>query len=126
MGGCDGPYPVDAGGVAAFGIDYDHDGKISPFGPPDDALASTARYFVERGKYRRGEHWGYEVRMPAKMKSGGSRSYAAWQALGVTRADGEAFPQPKGDRQSVGAGARAGRPSSSGRIFTPCALTIPR
>jgi membrane-bound lytic murein transglycosylase B len=38
-----------------LGIDYDHDGKISPFGAPDDALASTARYFVERGKYRRGE-----------------------------------------------------------------------
>jgi membrane-bound lytic murein transglycosylase B len=33
--------------------------------------------------------------MPARMKSGGSRTYAAWQALGVTRADGEAFPQPK-------------------------------
>jgi membrane-bound lytic murein transglycosylase B len=32
-----------------------NDGKISPFGAPDDALASTARYFVERGKYRRGE-----------------------------------------------------------------------
>jgi len=46
------------------GVDYDGDGKISPFGAPDDALASTARYFVERGKYRRGEHWGYEVRMP--------------------------------------------------------------
>jgi lytic murein transglycosylase len=78
-----------------LGIDYDHDGKISPFGAPDDALASTARYFVERGKYRRGEHWGFEVRMPAGMKSGGSRTYTAWQALGVTRADGEAFPQPR-------------------------------
>jgi peptidoglycan lytic transglycosylase B len=77
-----------------LGIDYDHDGKISPYGPPDDALATTARYFVERGNYRRGEHWGYEVRMPPKMK-GGSRTYAAWQAAGVTRADGEAFPQPK-------------------------------
>jgi membrane-bound lytic murein transglycosylase B len=32
-----------------------NDGKISPFGAPDDARASTARYFVERGKYRRGE-----------------------------------------------------------------------
>ena len=31
------------------GIDYNHDGKISPYGPPDDALASTARFFVERG-----------------------------------------------------------------------------
>jgi membrane-bound lytic murein transglycosylase B len=77
-----------------LGVDYDHDGKISPFGPPDDALATTARYFLERGNYRRGEHWGYEVRMPPKLKSG-SRTYAAWQALGVTRADGEAFPQPK-------------------------------
>ena len=35
-----------------LGVDYDHDGKISPFGRPDDALATTARYFVERGNYR--------------------------------------------------------------------------
>ena len=76
------------------GIDYDDDGKVSPFGPPDDALGSTARYFVERGKYRRGEHWGYEVRMPAPPGRNVSRTYAAWQALGVERADGEAFPHP--------------------------------
>jgi lytic murein transglycosylase len=76
------------------GIDYDHDGKISPFGPPDDALGSTARYFVERGKYRRGEHWGYEVRLPATAGRNVSRSYADWQKLGVIRADGEPFPQP--------------------------------
>ena len=43
------------------GIDYDGDGKISPFGKPDDALGSTAKYLVNRGKYRAGEHWGYEV-----------------------------------------------------------------
>ena len=48
------------------GIDYNGDGKISPFGAPDDALGSTARFFVERGNYRRGEHWGHEVRIPAK------------------------------------------------------------
>ena len=56
-----------------LGVDYDHDGKISPFGRPDDALATTARYFVERGK---------------------SRRYAEWQKLGVVRADGQAFPLP--------------------------------
>ena len=39
-----------------MGIDYNGDGKISPYAPPDDALATTARYFVERGNYRRGEH----------------------------------------------------------------------
>src|SRR5579863_6834657 len=76
------------------GIDYNSDGKISPFGPPDDALGSTARYFVERGNYRRGEHWGYEVRMPASHGGNVSHSYAAWHARGVTRADGEPFPQP--------------------------------
>ena len=44
------------------GFDYDGDGKVNPFGKPDDALGSSARYLVNRGKYRRGEHWGYEVR----------------------------------------------------------------
>src|SRR6185295_14002514 len=47
-----------------MGFDYDHDGRVSPFGSPADALASSARYLVNRGKYRRGEHWGYEVRLP--------------------------------------------------------------
>jgi len=75
------------------GMDYNGDGKISPYGPPDDALGSTARFFVERGKYRRGEHWGFEVRMPGSVGAA-SRSYAAWQKLGVTRADGQPFPQP--------------------------------
>src|ERR1700761_4411631 len=46
------------------GFDYDGDGKISPFGKPDDALGSTARYLVNRGHYHRGEHWGYEVVAP--------------------------------------------------------------
>ena len=44
------------------GIDYDRDGRVSPFGKPDDALGSSARYLVNRGRYHRGEHWGYEVR----------------------------------------------------------------
>ena len=81
------------------GIDYDGDGRIFPYGPPDDALASTARFLSTRGKYRRGEHWGYEVRMPASLHGHGSRSYAAWQALGVTRADGLPYPQPDAKAQ---------------------------
>ena len=76
------------------GVDYDGDGRASPFGRPDDALAGTAHYLVKRGNYRRGAHWGYEVR--AGRASGGeaSRSYAAWQKAGIMRADGEPFPQP--------------------------------
>jgi lytic murein transglycosylase len=80
------------------GIDYDGDGKISPFGKPDDALGSTARYLVNRGKYHRGEHWGYEVRSSSGA-SGSSRTYAAWATSGVTRADGEAFPQANASAQ---------------------------
>jgi len=80
------------------GIDYDQDGRVSPFGRPDDALGSTARYLVNRGKYHRGEHWGYEVRSNG-ASSHGNRSYAAWASAGVARADGVQFPQPNASAQ---------------------------
>jgi membrane-bound lytic murein transglycosylase B len=75
------------------GFDYDGDGRVSPFGKPDDALGSTAKFLVNRGKYHRGEHWGYEVR--ASGGGSGNRTYAAWSSAGLTRADGQSFPQPK-------------------------------
>jgi membrane-bound lytic murein transglycosylase B len=75
------------------GMDYDQDGKVSPFGKPDDALGSSARFLVDRGKYQRGEHWGFEVRAPG-ARTVGSRTYAAWASAGVTRADGQPFAQP--------------------------------
>src|SRR5271163_1829695 len=91
------------------GIDYDHDGRVSPFGRPDDALGSTARYLVNRGKYHRGEHWGCEVRANG-ASSHGNRSYAAWASAGVTRADGAPFPQP-------GASAKLWTPVPGGPSF---------
>jgi membrane-bound lytic murein transglycosylase B len=91
------------------GFDYNGDGKISPFGKPDDALGSTARYLVNRGHYHRGEHWGYEVNAPNGNMSG-NRSYAAWQSAGIVRADGEAFPQP-------GASAQLWIPVAGGPAF---------
>ena len=94
------------------GFDYDGDGRVNPFGKPDDALASSARYLVQRGKYRRGEHWGYEVKAPGGA-SGGSRTYEAWRAAGFVRADGQPFPQPDGDRAPVDSGA--GRPGLPAR-----------
>ena len=79
-----------------IGLDYDRDGRVSPFGKPDDALASTARYLIQRGKYRRGEHWGYEVRVPqGKSGSEAMRPFAAWQSAGISRANGQPFPQPQ-------------------------------
>ena len=82
-----------------MGVDYDRDGRISPFGRPDDALAGLARYLVARGGYRRGESWGYEVRLPAGFNSRLAdsktyRPYAKWRELGVKRANGEEFPRP--------------------------------
>jgi len=76
------------------GFDYDGDGKVNPLESPADALGSSARYLVNRGKYRRGEHWGYEVRAGGRGSDEKSRSYEAWQALGVMRADGQPFPNP--------------------------------
>jgi lytic murein transglycosylase len=91
-----------------MGLDFDGDGKVSPFGNPADALASTARYLAQRGGYRRGEHWGYEV--TGAPRRGGSRSYAAWQKAGVKRADGKPFPRP-------GDSARPWQPEPGGPSF---------
>lgn len=76
-----------------MGVDYDHDGRISPFGKPDDSLAGTARYLAERGKYQRGESWGCEVTW-AGRELGGWRTYAKWHAFGVRPADGKPFARP--------------------------------
>ncbi|MEP7030393.1 MAG: lytic murein transglycosylase, partial [Pseudolabrys sp.] len=80
------------------GVDYDKDGRASPFGKPDDSLAGTARYLLERCKYRPGEAWGCEV----KLGSGHSRladnrtmrAYEKWREMGVLRADGKAYARP--------------------------------
>jgi peptidoglycan lytic transglycosylase B len=78
-----------------MGVDFNRDGRISPFGPPDDALAGTARFLAERGHYRRGEAWGCEVTLPAGHRHDHEhRTYAAWRERGVVRADGAAFARP--------------------------------
>ena len=79
-----------------MGVDYDRDGRVSPFGTPDDALAGTARFIQSRGKYRRGEDWGYEIRVPVGVTSN-SKEMAAistWVQRGVTLAGGKSFPRP--------------------------------
>jgi lytic murein transglycosylase len=75
-----------------LGLDYDGDGRVNPLDKPDDALGSSAKYLVNRGKYRRGQHWGYEVRAGGRGSDETSRTFDAWQKLGITRADGQPFP----------------------------------
>jgi lytic murein transglycosylase len=79
-----------------MGVDFNGDGRISPFGPPDDAIAGTAQYILRRGKYRRGEGWGYEVRLPVGMDANAAqmRAISTWQEHGVRQANGKPFPQP--------------------------------
>ena len=89
-----------------MGVDYNHDGRVSPYGPPDDAIAGTARFILQRGHYRRGDTWGYEVRLPPGLAPGraermGTRRVAAWQQSGVARADGRPFPRPAEEAQIV-------------------------
>ena len=78
-----------------MGVDFNRDGRVSPFGAPDDALAGTARYILSRGKYRRGEGWGYEVRLPGSVSAGSTEMAAisAWVGRGVTQANGRPFPR---------------------------------
>lgn len=95
-----------------LGLDYDGDGRVSPFGPPADALGSSASFLVRRGKYRRGEPWGCEVRVPDGLRAGANaaKSYAAWSEVGVVRADGAPFPRPD-------ASARFWQPVPGGPAF---------
>src|SRR5262249_40856596 len=80
-----------------MGVDYDRDGRTNPFGRPDDSMAGTARYLIERGGYRRGEAWGCEGTIPAGTHADNRtmRDCAAWAPRGAKRADGAAFARPQ-------------------------------
>jgi peptidoglycan lytic transglycosylase B len=103
-----------------LGVDYDHGGRPSPFGPPDDALAGTARFLVERGHYERGQAWGFEVRLPGGFKlaraHGAWRTYAKWHDLGLLRADGSAFARA-GDQAQLAVPVDGGPAFMLGRNF---------
>ncbi|MFS8038101.1 lytic murein transglycosylase [Xanthobacter sp. AM11] len=79
-----------------MGVDFDGDGRISPFGKPDDALAGTANYLVKRGKYRRGEPWGFEVKLPAGFNAALAdnktrRPLGQWGELGLVTVEGQSL-----------------------------------
>jgi membrane-bound lytic murein transglycosylase B len=98
-----------------MGVDYNHDGRTTPFGEPDDSLAGTARYLVERRGYRRGEAWGCEV-IAGGHAARGWHPYANWQALGVRRADGKPYARPH-DRVKLWVPVRGGPEFLIGRNF---------
>ena len=75
--------------------DGDGDGKADIWRSVPDALASAARQLEGKG-WRRGEGWGYEVRLGkgANCSLEGppdARPISEWVKLGFTRANGKAF-----------------------------------
>ena len=81
---------------------------------PTTRSGSTAQFLVNRGKYHRGEHWGYEVRSPGRAS--GSRTYAAWAAPASPAPTASRFRNPMRPR-SCGCRCRADRRSWSGPNF---------
>lgn len=80
-----------------YAVDFRGDGHKDIWGSVPDALASTANYLKSFG-WRPGETWGYEVKLPnpfnySNVWSGVEASLADWQGIGVTRANGKAFPR---------------------------------
>ena len=84
------------------GVDYDGDGRVIPFGKPDDALGGSALYLVKRGKYRRGEHWGYEVRCRAAARGRtATRTTPSGRRPASCAPTASRFPQPDAQRAKL-------------------------
>jgi lytic murein transglycosylase len=84
-----------------YAVDYDGDGRRDLLRSPADVIGSTANYIANGLKWRRGEPWLQEVRVPQNLPSGFPWDQAdltiqlprsKWAQLGVTYADGKALP----------------------------------
>ena len=76
-----------------LGVDETGDGKVDIWGSDADALASAANLLAQAG-WKRGQSWGYEVRLPANFDysdaEGARHPWAYWAGRGVTLAQGGA------------------------------------
>ncbi len=80
----------------ANAVDFDGDGRRDIVDSVPDALASTAK-FLQNAGWRRGEPWGFEVRLPKGFDASGASRKAkqpitAWQRAGLTLASGQPLP----------------------------------
>jgi membrane-bound lytic murein transglycosylase B len=96
-----------------FAVDYNGDGRKDIWNSVQDALGSTANY-LNHFNWRPGETWGYEVKLPAGFDFARARTMdkaplSQWQAMGVRRVSGSAFP----------------RPSDVGRLYMPAGASGP-
>ena len=83
-----------------YAVDYDGDGRRDLLRSPADVIGSTANYIANGLKWRRGEPWLQEVRVPQNAPSFPwdqadltiQLPRSKWAQLGVTSADGRALP----------------------------------
>jgi lytic murein transglycosylase len=84
-----------------YAVDYDGDGRRNLLRSPEDVIGSTANYIATGLKWRRGEPWLQEVRVPPNPASGFPWDQAdlttqlprsKWMQLGVTYPDGKPLP----------------------------------
>lgn len=77
----------------AYAVDFDGNGKRDIWNSVPDALATAANLLAKNG-WQTGRTWGYEVALPPGRKfPSGSETLSTWQGMGVTRANGKAFPR---------------------------------
>ncbi len=79
----------------SYAVDWTGDGAKDIWNSRQDALASTANYLAKAG-WKSDRPWGWEVTLPkdfdvALIGRSKWRSVAAWEKLGVKRADGQKF-----------------------------------
>jgi lytic murein transglycosylase len=80
-----------------YAVDYDGDGRRNLLSSPADVIGSTANYIANGLKWRRGEPWLQEVRVPANLPWDQADltiqlPRSKWAAFGVTYPDGKALP----------------------------------
>jgi lytic murein transglycosylase len=80
-----------------YAVDYDGDGHRNLLRSPEDVIGSTANYIANGLKWRRGEPWLHEVRVPQNLPWDQAdltiqHPRSKWAQLGVTYPDGRALP----------------------------------
>jgi lytic murein transglycosylase len=83
-----------------YAVDYDGDGRRDLLHSPADVIGSTANYIATGLKWRRGEPWLQEIRVPSTLPWDQADltiklPRSQWAQWGVTYADGR--PLPKDD-----------------------------
>ncbi|MBJ7403261.1 MAG: lytic murein transglycosylase [Bradyrhizobium sp.] len=80
-----------------YAVDYDGDGRRDLLRSPADVIGSTANYIANGLKWRRGEPWLEEIRVPPNLPWDKTdltvrEPRSTWAQLGVTYPDGRPLP----------------------------------